>query len=127
MTTSRYKLMLGASLLTLFPIAWMIYPYVIVPSNVTVCLFKTLTDRDCPFCGLTRALASAMHGDFQAAMGYHPLWWLASLLIAGTGVLAFLDGISNDNRLENLRSKTKFLDVYIILALIVFWLIRELT
>jgi hypothetical protein len=124
MTGSRPKLLLGLSLLATFPVAWVISPFVIAPSDVTVCFFKSLTNRDCPFCGLTRALASAMHGNFQAAFAFHPFWWLAAMLIAGTGIVAMRDGLAGGNQLERLRGRTKFLDFYIVLALIGFWLNR---
>lgn len=118
--------MLGCSLLSLFPVAWIIYPFVIVPSQYTVCLFKTVTNKDCPFCGLTRALASAVNGDIHAAMAFHPFWWLAAMVIAITGFVALFDGITGGSNLDSLRDKTKFLDAYIMVALIVFGLYRSI-
>ena len=126
MTKSHHKLLLGLSLLSLFPVAWIIYPIVIVPSAYTVCAFKTLTAKDCPFCGLTRALASAMHTDFQAAAAFHPFWWLAAMVIAITGIVSIFDAFTGGRNLGNLRDKTKCLDAIIIFALIALGLYRNI-
>lgn len=127
MIRSRAKILLGMSLLAVFPLAWAIYPAVIVPTDFTVCVFRTLTKLECPFCGLTRALASAMHGNFQAAFAFHPLWWLAAVLIAGTGILTIFDSIDGGSRLGRLlRYRTRAIDLFIILALTGFWIYRTL-
>ena len=40
------------------------------------CPFRWIFGMDCPGCGMTRALLSALKLDFQAAFSYHPLFWL---------------------------------------------------
>ncbi len=40
---------------------------------VSVCLFRRLTGRRCPLCGLTRGLNGALRGDLAAARAAHPL------------------------------------------------------
>jgi hypothetical protein len=47
------------------------------------CPWKTLTGISCPFCGLTRSLASAVRGDWQASFGYHPLGIAIVVILAG--------------------------------------------
>lgn len=44
------------------------------------CMLRTLTGIPCPGCGMTRAVLSALHGDFGAAFAYHPLWVTLPLL-----------------------------------------------
>lgn len=40
----------------------------------TPCVFKGITGIDCPFCGMTRAHLSLLHGDFSRAFAYNPLF-----------------------------------------------------
>jgi len=40
------------------------------------CPFQRLFGMDCPGCGMTRALLSALCLDFEVAFTYHPLFWL---------------------------------------------------
>jgi hypothetical protein len=47
-----------------------------------VCLFKSITGRDCPFCGLTRSLVSIGHLDLRNGWRYNPAGFLVYLLIA---------------------------------------------
>ncbi|HOG51512.1 MAG TPA: DUF2752 domain-containing protein [Lentisphaeria bacterium] len=46
------------------------------------CPFLNLTSLPCPSCGMTRALAALLHGDFAAAMQWHafaPLFLVLAL------------------------------------------------
>jgi hypothetical protein len=46
----------------------------IVASDIpSPCIFKWGTGLPCPFCGVTRSLASLIRGDFKEALFYHPL------------------------------------------------------
>jgi hypothetical protein len=50
------------------------------------CGFYLLTHRDCPFCGLTRALCAAMKGEWLHALRLHALsplvlGWLVGLFV----------------------------------------------
>ncbi len=40
------------------------------------CLIKNMTGIPCPTCGMTRAYKYFLHGDFQEAFYYHPLFLL---------------------------------------------------
>ena len=42
-------------------------------AQTSLCGFLWLTGRPCPFCGMTRALACLLKGDFALAMSFHPL------------------------------------------------------
>ena len=46
-----------------------------------VCLFKSITGQDCPFCGLTRSLVSIGHRDFRNGWRYNRAGLLVYLLI----------------------------------------------
>jgi hypothetical protein len=55
-----------------------------VPS---VCVFKNALGVDCLGCGMTRALASAMHGHFSEALALNAgVTLLVPMLLAGVGV-----------------------------------------
>jgi Protein of unknown function (DUF2752) len=50
----------------------------------TLCPFAVITGHACPGCGMTRALAYLVRGDFDRALVYHPLApVLAIVAIAG--------------------------------------------
>jgi len=50
---------------------------------VSVCLFRRLTGRRCPLCGLTHGLNHALRGDFAAARAAHPLAVPAAVALGG--------------------------------------------
>lgn len=47
-----------------------------------LCLFKSITGQDCPFCGLTRSLVSIGHRDFRNGWRYNRAGLLVYVLIA---------------------------------------------
>lgn len=56
----------------------LIVPFILwlLPANFfdtgqSICISKLLMDRDCPGCGLTRAVQHAMHGEFILAFGFN--------------------------------------------------------
>ena len=46
------------------------------------CISRDLFGICCPSCGMTRACAAALRGDFASAFYYHPLW-VTVLPVAG--------------------------------------------
>lgn len=46
-----------------------------------LCLFRRFFGIDCPGCGLTRCFVSAAHGDFSAALQFHPVGLLFFFLV----------------------------------------------
>jgi hypothetical protein len=48
--------------------------------RLMICPFRFLTGWPCPLCGMTRAMASLGHGQWEKAIGYHPL---SPLVMAG--------------------------------------------
>jgi hypothetical protein len=75
-----------------FLATWAAHPW-IVRSSLPVCIFKAVTGRPCPFCGLTHAFACAMHGEWAAAAGHHPYWWIAALLLLILGSISLVEGL----------------------------------
>ncbi len=53
-------------LLMLIPTAWL-------ERRRSLCIIKHLTGRNCPGCGMTRAISSASHGEFRQAWRYNRL------------------------------------------------------
>lgn len=45
------------------------------------CIVRFVTGVSCPGCGLTRAWLCALRFDFDAALAYHPLFWLVPLVV----------------------------------------------
>jgi hypothetical protein len=87
----RRSLAWAAGLALLFPLAWLIQPLVI-QTRFSICFFRTVFNRPCPLCGMTRAFACAMHGQFAQAGHFHPLWPLAAGIIAALAILLAADG-----------------------------------
>jgi hypothetical protein len=108
----------GFLLLLIFPIAW-VYKYYYIRLPVSVCLFKTVTGIPCPFCGLTRAFTHSIHGDFQKAFVFHPLWWLAALILLCFIIILFYEGFTGSDLLvARLRVGQNFFWVFIVFAVI---------
>lgn len=56
----------------------------------TLCPYRQLTRRRCPFCGMTGAVGAALRGDVRRAARLHPLGLpvAVGLCVAAAGVLA---------------------------------------
>ena len=46
-------------------------PTQVLTSLPTLCLWRTLLHLECPGCGMTRALSSALHGHLHAALAFN--------------------------------------------------------
>jgi hypothetical protein len=60
------ELLAFPALLYLVPIDWLNQQH-------TICLFKNIFGRECPGCGITRAVLSVLHFDFENAYHYNKL------------------------------------------------------
>ncbi|MBS1871102.1 MAG: DUF2752 domain-containing protein [Actinobacteria bacterium] len=80
-----------AQALGLLAVAYLAYASVL-PSlpAVHVCLFRRLTGRRCPLCGLTHGLNRALCGDFAGARSAHPLAVPAVAALAGCAATLLL-------------------------------------
>lgn len=95
----RLKLLVGTGLIFLFPALWYAQSYV-VAAGPSVCAFHSLTGCPCPFCGLTRALSCATHGEFRKAFAYHHFWWLSVMIIVLIAALLISDSLCDQQRFE---------------------------
>ncbi len=92
------RLALGLGLLAVFPVAWTVHAAVREPGP-SVCAFKLATGFDCAFCGLTRAIASATHGEWSDAFAFNPAWPLAALIVGVLATLCLVDAATGTDRL----------------------------
>lgn len=95
------ELVLGLALLGSIPILGLLRD-AIGGSRWEVCLFRAATGRPCVFCGMTRALAEAAHGEWRRATSFHPLWLPAAAAILLVGVVALADGLAGTDRLSKI-------------------------
>ena len=84
------------------------------------CPFRMIFKMNCPGCGMTRALLSALRFDFQSAFRYHPLFLLVGFEIF---YVVFYEWIQKKFRV-NAELENAVLIVSIMLLLIV-WIIRQ--
>lgn len=94
--------------------------------NLSLCLFRRLTGVPCPGCGLTRAVAALIRGDWHEALALHPL---APLVVAEVGVGWALWGLWTVGRLPAiLRARLEWLLEACLLGdaalLVVVWVAR---
>ncbi|HEY3232030.1 MAG TPA: DUF2752 domain-containing protein [Roseiflexaceae bacterium] len=93
MKSARLRRLLAAALLlAAVPLAASMRSW-IVADHVSPCIFRSITGRPCPLCGMTRAMAHAGCGDFGQAWQSHPLWPVLALIMAGLAASLLLDGI----------------------------------
>ena len=70
-------------------------PRRLTDAGPTICLFRRVTGRPCPTCGMTRSWSAATRLDVRESVGWHPLGLptlLGALLVAGGVVRPSLDG-----------------------------------
>jgi hypothetical protein len=65
----RQNIKYGVILIVPF-ILWML-PANFFDTGQSICLSKLIMERDCPGCGMTRAVQHAMHGEFTLAFGFN--------------------------------------------------------
>lgn len=58
----------------LIPVALYFIPVHWLDGQHTICLFKNITGGDCYGCGMTRAILSALHFQFDNAFHYNKLF-----------------------------------------------------
>lgn len=85
------------------------------------CFFAKITGRPCPGCGMTRAVAALLHGEWRQAMAYHPF-------VPGFALLGLLllfctfapQGLREKmcSHVEKLERVTKFAAIFLLAALI---------
>jgi len=91
----------------------------------TLCTFRLLTGKPCPFCGTTRSLGSIFQGEFVKAWNYNPLGFIVLalflILIVNPKLFRKLQSKSN-SFISNFGSQNRFLFISILFALT--WIIN---
>lgn len=67
-----------------------------------LCLFRMVTGIPCMFCGLTHAFHAISVGQFQEALGYHPLAFVAYGLVVFHFVIACVRALDKRSILPRL-------------------------
>jgi len=78
-------------------------------SGRSLCVFKNLTGRPCPGCGMTRAFVSIAHGDISTAWSYNKASFAAFPLACWLW-LVFCYKTFKDARQMTLNRKTTIAD-----------------
>jgi hypothetical protein len=74
----------------LIPAALVFIPTSWLERHPAPCLFRLLFKRNCPACGMTRALSSAAHGHWRPALRHNPL----VIVVLPLGILAWASGVA---------------------------------
>ncbi len=98
-----------------------------------VCLLKRTTDVPCPFCGTTRSVMFASHGQFVEAFFSNPIGLIFTLIITICPLWILIDFILRKETFYRLFTKVKSLlkprwwliVFFLIITLIWFWNIRR--
>ena len=78
-----YLLSLGRiGVLLLLPLALIAIPTAWLERSPSVCLFRRVTGRPCPGCGMTRAVSSVMHGRLREGYRYNKRVVIVAPLLA---------------------------------------------
>lgn len=92
-----------------------------------LCLFRSVVDVECPFCGMTRSFVALAHGHLGAALTFHPagpLLFAAMVLLVGAVI------VNTVRRGQPLVERRTFLVVFesvvvVCLAIGIFKMVRS--
>jgi hypothetical protein len=86
-------------------------PPTALESAPTLCLFRRVTGRPCPSCGLTRSWIAIAHGQSRTALAQHPF-----------GPLTFLAAVAIALRGPRVLERAELRDPRLVAALGTLWL-----
>lgn len=92
------------------------------------CAFRQATGIPCPGCGLSRALALLLRGDFPAALAFHafaPLVAACGLLLVAAALMRKDARLRLAQRVASLETRTG-LAVWLAAAYLLYWAVRLL-
>ena len=95
----------------------------IINSIPHICLFKSLLNIDCPFCGTTRAFTHLAEGDFYNAIKYNIVCIIIALYFAMQIPVRVLSLIKNDI-IETVNFYSKIFGVLILCLTILTWILK---
>ena len=89
------------------------------------CGFYHLTGYPCPLCGLTRSLVCAMHGDWVAALWWHPF---GPIVLLGLGSISLWPAVKVlwPRKLKLVPTFAKTFGYLAVVMLMLVWLARLL-
>jgi len=95
------------------------------PLPFDTCVLKSITGWPCPTCGLTRAVCSALHGDFAGSLAFHPAGLIVLALLVGWLVWSLLEAWRGRPLWETGRGRAVRAAGYLAAAVsIVFWIVE---
>lgn len=107
-------------LAAVFPAAYALRPLILRDALPLLCPFRCATGKPCPLCGLTRAFATATHGDLSSAFRFNPLWPLFAATFVTFAALLAADAVSRTRRAAALAAALSRRWPWIVLALCAF-------
>ena len=88
------------------------------------CLFRVATGLHCPGCGISRALAALLRGNFDAFFEYNLLSPLIVLYLLFVGISATCRYIAHGKFAY--RSPCTWVDIGMLTVVLVWWIVRNL-
>lgn len=88
------------------------------------CLFHALTRLRCPGCGISRALAALLQGDFCAFFAHNLFSPIIVLYLLFVGASATWRYITHGS--FSYRSPCRWVDVGVLVAAVLWWIVRNL-
>ena len=88
------------------------------------CIFYHLTGRECPACGIQRAIYALLHGDFMKAIGYNYFLLVSVPYFVAVAITTFCKGTAIEKACFYVQHP---LTVKTILVLtMIWWVIRNI-
>jgi hypothetical protein len=81
----------------LVPVVLYCIPFEWVQNQHSICLYKNITGNECIGCGMTRAILSAMHFQFESAYFYNKLVVIVCPLLIYIWIKEVINKIFNIN------------------------------
>ena len=99
------------------------YIFVLITHRAIPCVFKLITGRFCPGCGITRMFMELLKGNILEAMEYNMfVFWLLPLALVW-GIYRFVTYVRNNNTTFS-KVEVVFL-IVVFLGSIAFWILRN--
>lgn len=94
-----------------------VVPPALARRGPVVCLFRRITGRPCPYCGLTRSWTATAHGQIDDGFRAHPMGPPALLAAVGLAILP-------DSSIDELRPWMRSIGPIVAAAWVATWLVR---
>lgn len=87
-------------IIILIPILIYLIPVEYIEANPAICLFRTLFNKRCIGCGITRSIINTIHFNFDKAISYNALVIVVFPLIVGSYIkyiYRYINTLKNNN------------------------------